>query len=199
MTTQATRTQIRSVTPDDRWAVRRLFKVLHELNAEMDPRFALSESWERHLDTHLSREWSGAISLTLLAWQDERPVGLLMLNGYTDSPMFRYRQWAEILALYVDPEVQGGLLAYRFVKIARRWARENGFERIQLYVTSANERARRFYQKAGFRCVQEIWRMELDPPAVVRAHETVDDHGYDLPRDPLVSRPHLIDSDDEHS
>jgi RimJ/RimL family protein N-acetyltransferase len=197
MTTIRQSCVIRVATVDDRWAVRKLFSELHELNAKYDPRFALSDGWERHLDTHLAREWSGATSLTLLAWQEDQPVGLLMLNGYTDSPLFRYRQWAEILALYIDPDIRGGLLAYRFVKAAKRWARENDFDRIQLFVTTSNERARRFYAKAGFRSVQEVWRLELDPPESVARHAPPNGNGYGPSRDPLSSRPHLMDNDDE--
>lgn len=195
MTVNTNALTIRAATPDDTWAVRQLFQGLHDFNAELDPRFTLAENWERYLDEHLKREWSGARSLTLVAWEDDRPIGLLMLAGYSDSPLFRYRHWAEILALYIDPEVRGGFLAVRFVKMARKWAKEHGYDRIQLYVTAINDRAKRFYEKCGFAPVQEIWRLELGegvPP--YRFDDESDD--YDSDNDPLTPRPHDLHGDD---
>lgn len=188
---------IRQATADDAWAVRKLFQGLHDYNAKLDARFSLADGWERYLDEHLKLEWNGARSLTLVAWDGDRPIGLLMLAGYSDSPLFKYRHWAEILALYIDPEVRGGMLAYRFVKFARRWATENGYDRIQLYVTSTNDRARRFYEKAGFTSVQEVWRLELSEQWDDRAADHRDSEEYDPDRDPLTARTHQLSHDDD--
>lgn len=196
MTINAEILTIRPALADDVWAVRKLFAGLHEFNAQLDPRFALSNNWERYLDEHLRLEWNGARSLTLVAWEGDRPIGLLMLAGYSDSPLFRHRHWAEILALYINPNVRGGMLAYRFIKFSKRWAKENGYDRIQLYVTTSNERARRFYEKVGFQSVQEIWRLELgEAPTLAQAESEGDDYGP--ARDPLTHRPHSIHGDDE--
>lgn len=195
MTVNANTLTIRAADQDDVWAVRRLFKGLHDFNAALDPRFTLSENWERYLDEHLKREWEGARSLTLVAWDEDRPIGLLMLAGYSDSPLFQYRHWAEILALYIDAEVRGGMLAFRFVKMAKNWATEHGYGRIQLYVTATNDRAKRFYEKTGFEPVQEIWRLELG--GSVPPFEPSDDDGdYGPDNDPLTPKPHNISSDE---
>jgi ribosomal protein S18 acetylase RimI-like enzyme len=194
MTTRTKTLTIRPATADEVWAVRKLFTGLHDFNAELDPRFQLSGNWERYLDEHLRLEWNGARSKTLVAWEGEQPIGLLMLAGYSDSPLFRYRHWAEILALYIDPNVRGGMLAYRFIKMAKRWAAENGYDRIQLYVTASNDRAKRFYEKVGFTSVQEIWRMEIDD-CPQRENGEDDDFGYGPDHDPLTPRPHNIASD----
>lgn len=188
---------IRQATQEDVWAVRKLFRGLHDFNASLDARFALADGWERYLDEHLKLEWNGARSLTLVAWEGERPIGLLMLAGYSDSPLFKYRHWAEILTLYIDPEVRGGLLAYRFIKIARRWATENGYDRIQLYVTSTNDRARRFYEKAGFQSVQEVWRLELSDHWENAQDERGPGDESDADEDPLTSRRHQLPHDDD--
>lgn len=188
---------IRQATADDVWAVRKLFQGLHDFNASLDPRFALADNWERYLDEHLKLEWNGARSLTLVAWEEDRPIGLLMLAGYSDSPLFKYRHWAEILTLYIDPEVRGGLLAYRFIKMAKRWASENGYDRIQLYVTSTNDRARRFYEKAGFQSVQEVWRLELSEGWESSRRDDDDSTDYAPDQDPLTARTHRFSHDDD--
>lgn len=190
---------IRAATKEDTWAVQRLFKALHDLNTSLDPRFALADNWERYLGEHLKREWEGARSLTLIAWDADRPIGLLMLAGYSDSPLFHYRHWAEILALYIDPEIRGGMLASRFVKTAKKWAADHGYGRIQLYVTATNDRAKRFYEKAGFEPVQEIWRLELGegvPPFSANGGDD-DDDDYGPDQDPLTPKPHNISGKDD--
>jgi GNAT superfamily N-acetyltransferase len=195
MAVNTNKVTIQPAAPEDVEAVRRLFKGLHDYNAALDPRFELAENWERYLDEHLKREWNGGRSCTLLAWDDDRPIGLLMLAGYSDSPLFRYRHWAEILALYIDPEIRGGMLAIRFIKFAKKWAAEHGYDRIQLYVTATNDRAKRFYEKCGFDPVQEIWRIELgDGVPPVDFGEDVGDYGPD--HDPLTPKPHNVGEDD---
>lgn len=195
MTVDTKSLTIRAATAEDTWAVRKLFKGLHDFNASLDARFSLAEGWERYLDEHLKREWNGARSLTLIAWEGERPIGLLMLAGYSDSPLFQYRHWAEILALFIDPEVRGGMLALRFVRMAKSWAKDHGYERIQLYVTATNERAKRFYEKCQFEPVQEIWRLELGEG--VPAWEPDEDDGdYGPDNDPLTPKPHNVGEDD---
>jgi ribosomal protein S18 acetylase RimI-like enzyme len=195
MTVNTNTLAIRAATPEDTWAVRRLFKGLHDFNAALDPRFALADNWERYLDEHLKREWQGGRSLTLVAWEEDQPIGLLMLAGYSDSPLFRYRHWAEILALYIDPDVRGGMLAFRFVKMAKKWACDHGYDRIQLYVTATNDRAKRFYEKSGFASVQEIWRLELG--GGVPPHDFEDDNDYGPDHDPLTPKPHNISGDED--
>jgi RimJ/RimL family protein N-acetyltransferase len=196
MTVNTNRVTIQAAAPEDTWAVRKLFKGLHDFNTSLDPRFALADNWERYLDEHLKREWDGARSLTLLAWDGDQPIGLLMLAGYSDSPLFRYRHWAEILALYIDPEIRGGMLAIRFVKLAKRWACDHGYDRIQLYVTATNDRAKRFYEKCGFDPVQEIWRLELKEG--VMPHDFGGDDGdYGPDHDPLTPKPHNVHGDED--
>ncbi|NJO84916.1 MAG: GNAT family N-acetyltransferase, partial [Blastochloris sp.] len=70
---------------------------------------------------------------------------------------------AELVALYVAPTQRGGDLGQRLVAIGKQWAAAHGFDRLQLYVTAANERAKRFYARCGLRPTQEIWRVELQP------------------------------------
>ena len=150
---------IRPAALDDEWAVQRLFGALHAFNATLDPRFALAAGWPAILHEHLRR--ANQHSLTLLAWAGAEPVGLLMMDGHIDSPLFRHRQWAELLALYIDSSWRGGALAERLVAAGTDWAQRHGYERIQLYVTRSNVAAQSFYARHGFRPVQEIWRLEL--------------------------------------
>jgi GNAT superfamily N-acetyltransferase len=145
------------------WAVARLFAELHRFNAGLDPRFRLAEGWEPLLREHFARTHSAPGALWLLAWRGDEPVGLLLMEAHTDSPLFAERRWAELVALYVAPGERGGDLGRQLVEAGAQWAAAHGFDRLQLYVTAANERARRFYARCGLAPVQEIWRAELTP------------------------------------
>lgn len=187
---------LRPAAPTDEWAVQELFEALHTYNAALDPRFALADGWEQVLHDHLLHSHVAGHGLALLAWEDHRPIGLLMIAGHSDSPLFRHRHWAELLALYVVPEAQGAGVAGALLDAGLDWARKRGYARVQLYVTATNLRARSFYARSGFRPVQEIWRIELgstgmappDDPACAVAYA----HGRDL----LSTHPHHLTAED---
>jgi GNAT superfamily N-acetyltransferase len=88
-------------------------------------------------------------------------VGLLLMEAHHDSLLFAERQWAELVALYVVPVWQGSALGHTLVEQGKHWAASHGFDRIQLYVTACNERAKRFYARCGLYPTQEIWRVDL--------------------------------------
>ncbi|HEU4329051.1 MAG TPA: GNAT family N-acetyltransferase [Roseiflexaceae bacterium] len=152
---------IRPAAAEEGWAVQRLFAALHTHNAALDACFALADGWAALLDAHLEQTTASGTGLTLLAWEADTPVGLLMMSAHADSPLFRHRRWVELLALYVAPEARGRSTADRLLSEGLAWTAAQGYNRVQLFVTASNLPARRFYQRAGFRCAQEIWRLDL--------------------------------------
>jgi GNAT superfamily N-acetyltransferase len=162
---------VRPAGPADAWAVHALFAALHEFNASLEPRFALADGWEPVLTEQLDRQCETSRGVTLLAWDGDVPVGLAMAAAHTDSTMFRHRRWAELTALYVAPAARGSDIADRLLAAALAWAKSRGDGEVRLYVTAANERARRFYASAGFRPLQEIWTIGPDPAAETVADE----------------------------
>ncbi len=189
---------IRPSLPADDWAVHRLFHELHHFNAELDPRFALADNWERILSEHLQYVRTTGHGLTLLAWKSAEPVGLLMMGLHSDTPLFRHRHWAELLAIYVTPAARGTALANQLVTLGSAWAHERGYERIQLYVTASNWRARQFYRRLGFQPVQEIWRRELGPSAALPPDDPIWETIYAQHHDLLgPNAHHLLVVDDE--
>ncbi len=146
-------------------AVATLFGELHQHNASLDASFTLAENWRQVLEEQFRRTCELASALWLLAWVEEKPVGLLMLENHLDSPLFRHRAWVELVALYVRAAYRGTGLARRLMNEARLWAAAREAERMQLYVTTSNEHARAFYRRCGWKPVQEIWRQELPAKA----------------------------------
>ncbi len=198
MTLQDQTIIIRSAVAADDWAVYRLFSALHTFNAELDPYFMLADGWERVLNEHLAYVRSTGHGMTLLAWQGYEPVGLLMMGTHSDSPLFRHRHWAELLAIYVAPVARNGQLAQQLLQSGIAWAQEKGYERIQLYVTVSNKRARQFYTRSGFQPVQEIWRRNIGPSSIPPPDDPVWEAIYARDQDLLTPNAHqlLIDEPD---
>lgn len=153
---------IQAAAPEDEWAVRSLFGMLHATNAALEPRFALAADWPRRLVDRLAHERATGSGLTLLAWAGPEPVGLAMVASNPGEPMFRHPGWAELTAFYVTSELRGTGVADRLFAAARDWAQARQIREIRLYVTASNTRARRFYASAGLRPLQEIWLADVD-------------------------------------
>jgi ribosomal protein S18 acetylase RimI-like enzyme len=138
-----------------------LFGALHTYNASLDPHFALSDEWESLLRGQFRQTWQDPDRLWLLLKDGEYPVGLLIAGIHTDSPMFRYRRWVEVEAVYVGPSHRGMGLADDLLEQAYAWAEAQELARVQLYVTASNGRACSVYGQQGFAITQFIMRKAL--------------------------------------
>ena len=159
--------EIRAARQGDAAVLTRLFLKLHLFNASLDPRFALAEDWERHFAAVLDRALAGGERLALLARDraNAQPIGLALAALHRDAPLWQHRTWVEVEALYVELDWRGTGLAEALLAPVSDWARRLGEPVLQLYVTSTNVRAVRFYEDQGFRPVQSIMRKVLAAPA----------------------------------
>lgn len=155
--------RIAPATHDDFEAVATLFAALHGYNASLNEQFDLADDWRILLHEHFIHTCMTESALWMLAWDQQQPRGLLMLESHLDSPLFRHRTWIELVALYVDPDARGTGLAQRFMEEARHWVEQHSMEQMRLYVTTQNERARSFYRRCGWQPMQEIWSLTLAP------------------------------------
>jgi len=188
---------VRLATSDDDAQVHSLFHGLHAFNATLDSRFSLADDWPAVLADHLTHERLHHHGATFLAWLGERAVGLLMMDGHTDSPLFLDRHWAELIALYVVPDQRGEGVADDLLDEGMAWAKDHGYTRIQLYVTTSNMGAKRFYGRSRFKPIQEIWCYDLPQapglPSTDLACESAYAHGHNL----LSNTKHHLTADDE--
>lgn len=150
-----------AATPADAEDVIRLFGELHRYNSDLDPRFALADGWEQLVYQYLEQSESSADSSWLLARDNSRAIGFVLVEIHLESPLYRHRRWAEIVGLYVEPEYRGSPVAQLLMEQAYSWAVSHNLAMMQLYVTAANESARRFYTKQGFADSQVIMRRSL--------------------------------------
>jgi GNAT superfamily N-acetyltransferase len=157
----STEWEIAPVGREELAEIKRLFLKLHLYNADLDPRFALAEDWERHFAARIERALLGWDHLALLARDQGRPAGFLLAAAHRDSPLWRHREWAEVEALYVERPWRGTGLADDLLGRAFDWAADLGLSAVQLYVTASNTRAIRFYERQGFRSAQAVMRAQL--------------------------------------
>jgi GNAT superfamily N-acetyltransferase len=68
----------------------------------------------------------------------------------------------EVPAIYVDPSVMGTGVGRELLEAATAALREAGYARATLWVLEANERARRFYEKAGWAWDGAVSRHDFD-------------------------------------
>jgi GNAT superfamily N-acetyltransferase len=68
-----------------------------------------------------------------------------------------------LYGMYVTPSARGSGAAYLLVDAVATWARDAGASELYLHVTTSVERAKAFYEKAGFEPTGERFAMERDP------------------------------------
>ena len=144
-------------------AVKLLFRKLHAFNAALDPRFALSEMWETRFDAAIERALPGDEAICHIAYEAStgKPCGFALAAVHHDSDMWRYHEWVEVEALYVEDAWHGCGVAETLLASVSAWANSQGQAVVQLYVTASNERAIRFYHHEGFQTTQAIMRKIL--------------------------------------
>jgi GNAT superfamily N-acetyltransferase len=168
---QSEQLHIARATHDDFEAVAMLYAALHGYNASLNEQFDLADNWRLLLHEHFIRTYMTERTLWMLAWDQQQPRGLLLLESHLDSPLFRHRTWIELVALYVDPAARGTGLAQRFMEEAKYWVEQHSMAQMRLYVTTQNERARSFYRGCGWQPIQEIWSLTLAPDSSLHAEE----------------------------
>ena len=132
--------EIRRVAPDE-WAAFRDIRLAGL--ADAPDAFAATLDMETGYD---ERRWRERVSRSayFLAWDGDRPVG--MAGGYGQGS----GGW-HVISMWVAPQARGAGLADRLIGAVVRHARGQNAPTLTLWVTDGNDRARAFYQRAGFR------------------------------------------------
>jgi GNAT superfamily N-acetyltransferase len=95
--------------------------------------------------------WTGDSSV-LLAWIDERIVGLIAVHI---SEHLLDGQMAEIAALVVEQETRGRRIGARLLRAAETWAIERGARRIRVRSNVIRADAHRFYERERYAPVKD--------------------------------------------
>ena len=90
--------------------------------------------------------------MSVVAWLGLAPVGHVLVRWEPDEPLRSALPGVPAIeSLWVKPEHQSQGIASRLMHHAEHLARERGCERVALGVGLENERARRLYERRGYR------------------------------------------------
>ncbi len=94
----------------------------------------------------ISRQGTGDVPTLWVAERDERLVGFVLEGRARDAGP----GVGEVWAIYADPNVLGTGVGWELMAHATRRLREQGLGSAILWVVEGNQRARRFYERAGW-------------------------------------------------
>jgi predicted acetyltransferase len=127
-------------------------------------------------DTWAPEDWRAWIErgATFLAEGDRGTIGLAACVPHADASRARYLE-----AMWVHPDARGTGAADALVAAIRDWAEGHGYRSLWLEVRESNSRARRFYERTGFRhtgdsvkrggVAEVVMRLDLPPRVEVTA------------------------------
>ena len=133
---------VRRAVPGDESVVRGL-----RLAALADAPDAFNSTLEQE-SARTTAEWSRWISngATFLLEEADGPKGLAAGVPYDGEPSARL-----LMAMWVEPRLRGTGAAAALVASVLAWAEAEGAAEVVLHVGKHNDRARRLYERAGFR------------------------------------------------
>ena len=112
------------------------------------------QEWRSWLASQPTRQWC------LVAEDDGKVLGFVRFGPSRDEEA--PEDAGEVYAIYVLPEAFGTGTGRELFAHANRILRERGFAAATLWVLEANERARRFYEAAGWRLDGAITTERID-------------------------------------
>lgn len=142
---------IRALRPDDdRMMVSRIYE----------------ESWKHayrgiipqaYLDAIPAGRWAESVESptwkTLVCVEDGELVGT---SSFCPSRFEQYRDWGEIVSIYLRPAYMGRGHGRALMDAALSALREQGYARVFLWVLDKNSRAIRFYERYGFMRTDDV-------------------------------------------
>lgn len=80
--------------------------------------------------------------------EKESVLGICHISGARDRDE---KEWGEVVAIYLLPEKWGSGVGSKLIQAALSKLKQKGFQNICLWVLKDNIRARKFYEKNGFK------------------------------------------------
>ena len=107
---------------------------------------------QEYLDNIPKGQWCGAFDnsdrYTLVMLEGNKIIGT---SSYCRSRWDDYKNWGEIISIYLLPEYMGKGYGEHLLEMAVKELKTIGFKTIFLWVLEDNQRARHFYEKCGFK------------------------------------------------
>jgi GNAT superfamily N-acetyltransferase len=124
-------------------------RILREvrLQALSDEPAAFGSTYEREA-ARTTADWQGWMSpgVAFILYEPAGDRG--MVSGLRDEADLEV---VHLMAMWVHPKIRGSGGADELVEAVIAWAQSEGAKRVRLKVIQGNDRARRFYERMGFR------------------------------------------------
>lgn len=140
----------------DEWATLRDIRLT--ALAEAPYAFASTHQREVAYDEQRWRERLGQ-GAWFIARRGGRPVGVIAGVAEADGSS----GGRHVVSMWVSPEARGAGVADGLLRAVCDWARAGGATALTLWVADGNVRARRFYERAGFRGTGRRQPLPSDP------------------------------------
>jgi len=105
----------------------------------------------------VSRSATSSERAMFLAYDGDECVGLA---GCVEDDLGADRQ---LISMWVAPTHRGTDTAKALIDAVLTWAEQTGARRVGLWVTRGNDRAKRFYERTGFRVTGDVQPLPSDP------------------------------------
>lgn len=143
---------IRRARPDDASLITEIGASTFEASFGADNRL---EDMEQYLSlsfskAHIDAQLADPSSIFLLAYEDCKAVGYVMLRVSKNPISVTGTKPVELVRLYIDEEIIGKGYGSALMNFCLKEAKKNGHRTIWLGVWEKNLRAIRFYEKWGF-------------------------------------------------
>jgi ribosomal protein S18 acetylase RimI-like enzyme len=122
-----------------------------EEHAVHDPVYLPSRDAEKIMRRFLADISGSGHSCLLVSEVDGETVGFLSGELREGSPAFERKTWAAVEDIYVTPEHRSRGIGRALMRAFEEWAGEKKADGISLQSAARNERARKFYDRMGFR------------------------------------------------
>lgn len=144
---------LRRAQPGDESLLRNL-----RIQALTDEPYAFGSTLEREL-ARTPDDWQRWIAngATFLFFDGETARGLVCGVRDKDDPSI-----VDLLSMWVHPEARGTGAASQLVSAVISWAAATGAVQVRLHCVEDNPRAKRFYERVGFRCTGITFIRERD-------------------------------------
>jgi ribosomal protein S18 acetylase RimI-like enzyme len=140
------------------------------LQALSDAPDAFGSTYEREL-ARTTTDWQRWLSpgVTFILDRPDGAAGIVAARRDADDPAV-----VHLMAMWVRPEIRGSGAADDLVGAILAWAESEGAKTVRLDVMQANARARRLYERHGFRSTGHETVRESDGRIEVRMERAVD-------------------------
>lgn len=103
---------------------------------------------EEKVKTFSDKMQNNGKSIAYVAEYNGEIIGI-MCGSINSSYKYFNSEYADLIALYIDPEFQGYGIGSSFKKTFEQWARENGATKYVIGVLKDNTKARKVYESWG--------------------------------------------------